>query len=158
MGDRLQLHIGRRSSACVVVPALLSVVAIVVGAWTGEPRAWSASWTVAALSALVGMLLARRHADPEHRARWTWWSCAAACWVAGQGIWGVQAKLGWSASPSLADVTWWAYAILMVGGLLRTRDGSRPVRVVAIVEVVPLIAAAMAMTFAELWDEAAASS
>jgi diguanylate cyclase (GGDEF)-like protein len=158
MGNRTQLPVGWRSSACPVVLALISVAAIIVATWTGYSWAWSVSWTVGALSALAGTILARRHAAPVHRARWTWWSAAAACWVGGQAAWGVQTELGVTSSPNVADLAWWCFAIFVVCGLLRTRDGSRAVRIVAIVEVVPLIAAAMAMTFAELWDEAAASS
>ena len=44
-----------------------------------------------------------------------------------------------------------------MGGLLRTRERSRSARVVALVEVLPLIAAVMALTFAQLWDDAAGS-
>ena len=71
--------------------------------------------------------------------------------------WDLFAITGTPASPHLADVGWWAFAVLVVGGLLRTRERSRSARVVALVEVLPLIAAVMALTFAQLWDDAAGS-
>jgi diguanylate cyclase (GGDEF)-like protein len=143
----------------VGVPAVVSVLAVAIAVGLrGEGGApWKVAWTAAALSALAGMLAARRCSLPAHRGRWTWWAAAVACWLAGEMAWNVFAATGAPPSPNLADAGWWAFAILVIGGLMRTRDGSRGVRIVALVEVLPLIVAAMALTFAELWGTAAAS-
>ena len=149
-----------RDAVAVGLPAALAVAATALaalgGAWAG--MLWGVAWTTAAASALAGMVVARHAAAPRDRGRWTWWTAAAGCWLGGQLAWDAFAELGIGPLANLADAAWWAFAALVVGGLLRTRDGSRTVRVVALVEVVPLVAAAMALTFAELWDQAAASS
>ena len=146
--------------AAVAVPAAVAAAALL---WTAaQPAdltlAWNVAWTAAALAALAGMLAARRHARGRMRARWTWWAAATACWLAGQIAWDLLPVTGWSESPNIADAGWWAFALLMIAGLLVSPGTSRAVRLLALLEALPLIAAAMALTFSELWDDAAASA
>jgi diguanylate cyclase (GGDEF)-like protein len=82
---------------------------------------------------------------------------AAGSWLAGQLAWDVSSVAGVAPSPSAADVAWWGFAILVIAGLLRPARGSRAVRLVMFVEALPVAAAAMALTFAWLWSDAAAS-
>jgi len=158
--DREPAYTRGRDAASVALPAAVAVAATVIaalgGAWADY--AWGVAWTTAAASALAGMVVARRAAAAPERGRWTCWTAAAACWLAGQLAWNALTLTGGGAFGTLADAAWWAFAVLVIGGALRTRDGSGTVRMVALVEVVPLIAAAMALTFAELWGQAAASA
>jgi diguanylate cyclase (GGDEF)-like protein len=150
----------RRAAIGVGVPALVAVAAMVAaGVATGGTRsaAWSVAWTAGALSALVGMLAAHA-SDGERRSRWTFWAAAAAAWTAGQLAWDVYSVTGSPPSPNLADAGWWGFAVLVIAGLLRPGAGSRTVRVVVFVEALPLIAAAIALTFSQLWTTADASS
>ena len=143
--DREPAYTRGRDAASVALPAALAVVATVIaalgGAWADY--AWGVAWTTAAASALAGMLVARRAAAAPERGRWTCWTAAAACWLAGQLAWNALTLSGGGAFGTLADAAWWAFAVLVIGGALRTRDGSGTVRMVALVEVVPLIAAAV---------------
>jgi diguanylate cyclase (GGDEF)-like protein len=150
---------GIRTLWIVVVPAVLAVIAM-VAARVGAPAAaaWDVAWTASAASALAGMLLARGRAQRESLGRWTLWVAAAACWLGGQLFWDLFGIVGSPPSPNLADVGWWGFAILVVAGMVRAPAASRAVRLVAVAEAVPLIAAAMSLTFAELWSHAAASS
>jgi diguanylate cyclase (GGDEF)-like protein len=145
--------------AGVAISAALAAGAMLWTAATAAAStlAWNVAWTAAAVSALAGMLAARSGAAGPMRARWTWWAAATACWVGGQIAWDLLPVTGWVASPNIADAGWWAFALLMIAGLLASPVTSRAVRLVAIAEALPLIAAAMALTFAELWDDAAAS-
>lgn len=146
--------------AAVAIPAAVAAAALLWTAATpADPTvAWNVAWTAAALSALTGMLAARRRAGGWMRARWTWWVAATACWLGGQVAWDLLPVTGWIESPNIADAGWWAFALLMIAGLLASPETPRAVRLVAILEALPLIAAAMALTFAELWDDAAASA
>jgi diguanylate cyclase (GGDEF)-like protein len=83
---------------------------------------------------------------------------ASAAWLAGQLAWDVYGVIGFPQSPSVADAGWWAFAVLAMMSVLRMADKPRYGRPAAIVEKVPLIAAAIALTTAELWRTAAASS
>ncbi|HTW11097.1 MAG TPA: diguanylate cyclase [Solirubrobacteraceae bacterium] len=119
---------------------------------------WDVAWTSAAVAATLGTLCARQAALPENRFRWTLWTAAAAFWLAGQIGWNVFGITGFPQSPNVADVCWWSFAVLVVLSLRNKRSSSRSVHVVALVEVVPLIAAAVALSVAELWHDAAVSA
>ena len=149
----------RHRRLLVVLPAAVSVAGIAVAVTWPRARTagWDAAWTAAALSALAGMVSARRAADASQRARWTCWALATASWTAGQLAWDAAPLLGSPGSPSLADIGWWGFAALVIAGLVRNSPGPRAVRLVALVEAVPLIAAAVALTFAELWERASSS-
>jgi diguanylate cyclase (GGDEF)-like protein len=143
----------------VVLPAALALVAMVASRLPGaSTAAWDVAWTAGAAAALAGMASARAAAGDEHRGRWTCWTLAAAFWLAGQVAWDSFGIFGSPPSPSAADVCWWAFAVLVIAGLLRTRGRSHAMWVLAVVEKLPLIAAVMALTFAELWSDAASSS
>jgi diguanylate cyclase (GGDEF)-like protein len=145
-------------SLAVLVPAFAAVGAVVAGYALDAVWAWDAAFTAAALSALAGMALGRRSAEPGERDRWTWWVLAAACWVVGQIGWDVFAVVGSPPSPNLADYGWWAFAVLVVLGLVRLPAApSTTVRLVAVVEALPLVVAAVALTFSQLWPAADAS-
>jgi diguanylate cyclase (GGDEF)-like protein len=142
----------------VLVPIGVAFVAVGVAYVPGwSVPAWDVAWTTAAIAALAGTLLARTSADPVSRSRWTLWALASACWLVGQMAWNVYGVIGFPSSPSLADAGWWAFAVLVIVSLLRV-PGPRGVRLVALVEAVPLFGAASALGVAELWPAVTASS
>src|SRR4051794_7852054 len=100
--------------AGVAVPTSIAVVAVAVGVLTRRPAPWDVAWTAAAVSALAGMVVARNAATGPDRRRWTWWTAASAAWLAGQIAWDVYSISGAPASPNLADVGWWAFALLVI--------------------------------------------
>lgn len=67
---------------------------------------WSVAWIMAAASALVGMLGARRVATDAMRLRWTLWVAATWCWLTGQLVWDVLVLLDSPLSPNPADAAW----------------------------------------------------
>jgi diguanylate cyclase (GGDEF)-like protein len=137
-----------------VLGALIAVLAAAcryAGVDGGSGICFDIAWTGSALSAMCGALAARRRALPGNRARWTLWSLAGAAWLAAQVAWDVYGVIGFPASPNLADLGWWAFALLMMAGMLRARGASRAMRVVAVLESVPLVSAAIAFAVAELW-------
>src|SRR5436190_8337566 len=149
----------RRPSAlsvfvAVAAPAMLAAAWGVVPATAG----WNTAFTSAAAAALAGMASARRAASGEQRDRWSWWMAAAAAWLMGQLFWDLFSDIGFPASPNLADVGWYAFAALVIAGLLRAPGRSRAQRAFAFLEVLPLIAAALALIYAELWPDALAST
>src|SRR5690242_6442141 len=107
-------------------------------------RHWDLAWTSAAVSALGGMIAARHCAPAGERARWTWWMAAAAAWLIGQVAWDVFAVKGTPPSPNLADAGWYSFALLVMAGLVGTRSTSRTLRLVTLLEALPLIVAATA--------------
>ena len=73
-------------------------------------------------------------------------------------MWNVYGVTGFPQSPNLADAAWWGFAVLVMVSLIRSRARSRSVRVVALVETLPVLAAAVALSVAGLWQDASASS
>ena len=132
--------------------AVLTVVATLTAAWglVNTTAAWNTAFTASAACALAGMLAARHASAAEHRYRWGCWTAAAALWVAGQLAWDLYSVIGFPSSPNVADACWYGFAVLIMAGLLRAPAASRAARAVAVVEALPLVAAAMALTFAEL--------
>src|SRR5215216_5142646 len=145
--------------AAVTVGAAVAVAAMAIARL--QPSApdlwWDISWTAAGLAAVCGMIAARSRAAPRQRERWTLWMLAAVSWLGGQLAWDLFSVIGAPGSPNASDIGWWGFALLVIAGLVRARTSSGLVRLVALVEDLPLITAVMALTFAELWDEAAAS-
>src|ERR671935_282 len=79
------------------------------------------------------------------------------------GLQGEAAARHWSlvaaASAAVACLAMLAtLALLAMIGVVRAPGASRSVRVVALVEALPLVVAAVALTFAQLWPAASASS
>jgi diguanylate cyclase (GGDEF)-like protein len=145
-------------SLAVLLPAFTALGAMAAGYVLDAAWAWDAAWTAAAVSAAAGMALGRACAAPSERERWTWWVAAAAAWLIGQLAWDLFGVIGSPASPNVADFGWWAFAVLVIFGLIRLPTApSRAVRVVALVEALPLIFAAVALTFAQLWPAVDAS-
>jgi diguanylate cyclase (GGDEF)-like protein len=141
----------RRTSALAV--ALLSAIAL-----AAVPAGfWNVAWTAAALAALGGMLAARHAAPADERARWTWWSAATAAWLLGQLAWDWFSVHGGPPSPNLADAGWFSFALLVMGGLVGTRNTSRTLRLLAVAEALPLIVAVTALTFSGIWPSALSS-
>src|SRR5689334_16351538 len=138
----------------VGIPAVLSLVAMALAkltsAWT---LWWDVAWTAAATSGLVGTLQARRVAVGPHRSRWTLWAAAVGAWMFGQLAWDVFGITGTPSSPNPADLGWWAFAVLVMLSIVRTPAQSRALRVVAAVEVLPVIAAGAALAFGLLWPD-----
>src|SRR5215218_2573029 len=139
--------------ALAALAAVIAAAAMIAATWgaLAAGTGWNAAFTAGGLSALFGMLAARRASVPEHRYRWSCWTVAAGCWVAGQLAWDVFSVVGFPGSPNVADFGWYAFAVLVAAGLLRSPGDSRAARAVALVETLPLIAAVTALTFAELW-------
>jgi diguanylate cyclase (GGDEF)-like protein len=147
--------------AATVLTGIVALVAMLVGLLVDHRVAiWNASWTAAALSAFGGMLLARASSPASARRRWTWWAAAAGAWVLGQIAWDVYAAStsGIPASPNLADAGWWSFALLVIAGLLGPIGRSAAERAVALVEALPIIGAAMALSYALLWPDASHST
>ena len=139
--------------APAAIAAVIAMAAMTAATWGGMGvAAWNTAFTAGAVCALFGMLAARTASVPEHRYRWGCWVAAAACWLAGQIAWDVYAVVGFPSSPNLADLGWYAFAALVVAGLLRSPARTKAERAVALVEALPLIAAVAALTFAELWE------
>jgi diguanylate cyclase (GGDEF)-like protein len=139
------------------VTAVLAMLGTRVGplsALTG----WDVAWTAAALAALAGTFAARQAAVPANRSRWTLWAAASACWLFGQLAWNVFGVIGFPSSPSLADLGWWAFAVLVIVSMSRNRAPSRTVRMVSRVETLPVIGAAVALCLASLWHDATVST
>ena len=146
------------ASAAVLAPLLVALAAMLasrLGAWSAG--CWDVAWTAAAVGALAGTLMARRNALEPNRGRWTIWALATACWLGGQIAWDVYGVIGFPQSPNIADVGWWAFALLVIASVLPLQ-GPRSMRLVTLVETVPLIAAAIAVSMGELWSAAASSS
>jgi diguanylate cyclase (GGDEF)-like protein len=150
----------RRLELSTVTTGAVALVALLAGlAWpTIVDAAFGIAWTAGGLCALVGLLGARRSAAGEARATWTWLAAAALAWLLGQLAWDVFAVVGSPPSPNIADVGWWAFAVLVVIGVLQAPGRGRGARAVAYAEALPLVAAAMALTCALLWSHVADSA
>ena len=159
----MQLPVGANAwkgpSRFVVASGVVAVVAM-LASWAGVSAVlcWNVAWTAAAVGALVGVLLGRAGASGVNRVRWTLWSAAAACWLLGQLAWDLFAVVGLPASPNVADAGYWGFAVVVIVSMLRASGRSRPLFAVTVAETLTLIAAAMALTFAELWLDASHSS
>src|SRR5947209_469272 len=116
--------------------ACAAIAAALLGAPSGA--AWDVAWTASSIGALAGTAAARRYADASVRSRWTWWTAATACWLIGQLAWDLFGVIGAPDSPNLADIGWWAFAIVATVGVAHARQRSRRLRLVAWVEALPL--------------------
>jgi diguanylate cyclase (GGDEF)-like protein len=145
----------------VIAPAVLALAAMAIGHLTSSGTLWwDTAWTSAAVSATGGTLLGRRAATPCNRGHWTLWAIASGCWVFGQLGWdlfSITSAAHVPSSPNIADFSWWAFAILVTLSLVRMRTRSRALLIVGAAEVLPVTAAAAALTFALLWHDAGAS-
>jgi diguanylate cyclase (GGDEF)-like protein len=148
-----------KSSQLVAVPAAVALFAMALAYLGGGTTLWwDVAWTAAALSAVIGTLVARRAATGADRTRWTLWAAAAASWLFAQVAWDIYGVVGLPASPNVADFGWWSFAVLLILSILRMRTHSRALRAVAAAEVLPVIVAATALTFALLWDDVNSST
>src|SRR5437763_11861381 len=157
-----QLHRVKSSSRSVwlvAAPAGVALLAVALAYLTAAAAlCWDVAWTAASASALIGTLLAWRGATGAHRSRWGLWAAATGCWLFGQLAWKLFGIIGSPASPNPADLGWWAFALLVMLSIVRMPTQSRALRRVAAAEVLPVIAAAAALTFAELWHDVDASA
>src|SRR5947209_2660798 len=141
----------RLGLAAVVVSAVVAVGAMAASRLVHAPvLLWDIAWSAAGCSALGGTILGRLRATGEHHFRWTMWVAACGCWLFGQLAWNLYGA-NVPPSPNLGDAGWWGFAVCATIGVLRTPARSRSMRPLAMLETVPLIAAAMALTSAELW-------
>jgi len=138
----------------VAVPAGLAIAGMALAELTRFTTiCWGFAWTAAAVSALTGTLLARRAATGWDRSRWTLWAAATGCWLFGQVLGDLFSFTGKPASPNPGDLGYWAFAVIVMLSIVRMPTSSRALRTVATVEVLPVIAAATALTFALLWRD-----
>jgi diguanylate cyclase (GGDEF)-like protein len=157
MEDREIQPVARGARTVVVGPIVGAIAAMAASAFTAPGVCWDVASTLSSVAALVGTILARGRAAPGNRARWSLWAAASAAWLAGQIAWDVYGLTGFPQSPNLSDIGWWAFALLAIAGILRIPGASRSARAAAFLETLPLIVAAIALTFAELWNTAADS-
>jgi diguanylate cyclase (GGDEF)-like protein len=159
MLDRPMQRTWRASLVAAAASGALAVAAMLLACLHASASLflWDVSWTAAAVAALIGTLAARSRALPRQRERWTIWTLATLSWLVGQIAWDVYSIAGSPQSPNATDVGWWGFAILVVVGLARARTSSGLVRLVTLIEALPLTTAVMALTLAEFWDEAIAS-
>jgi diguanylate cyclase (GGDEF)-like protein len=121
----------------------------------GAPAVWwGVAWTSAAVSALTGTLLARRSAPDGSRGRWTLWAAASGAWLCGQVLADVYWFAGAPGCPNPKDLFMWAFAVLVMVSVVRMPARSRSLRAVMAAELLPMIGAAIALTFALLWHGA----
>jgi hypothetical protein len=158
MEKRRRITSARWPVWAVAMPAALAAVALVLAYLTpASALCWDVAWTASALAAVIGTLLARREAIGTHRSRWTLWAKATGCWLFGQLAWDLFGIIGSPASPNPADLGWGAFAVLVMLSIVRMPAQSKALRMVTAAEVLPVIAAAAALTFAELWHDVDAS-
>ena len=153
---------GRRRhflSVAVTAPLVVALAAV-VGRYCGlnAGACYNVAWTASALTATIGTVAARRRARPENRRRWTLWAAASGCWLFGQLMWDVYANIGFPSDPNLADVGWWGFALLFMVSMLHFPRAERSILVVAAVETVPLICAAISLCLALFWGPATRSA
>src|SRR3954454_8326196 len=122
-----------RWSALALVSAAVAVVAMLATPALPDGLAFDTAGTAAAVTAVGGGLAARRTAQGAERGRWSWWTAAAASWLLGQLGWNLFAVAGTPASPNLADLGWWGFAVLVMIGLLHAPRRSGTLRLVAVV-------------------------
>ncbi len=147
-----------RVTTGVAVPLVVALAAMIASRFgLAAGVGFDIAWTASALSASIGALAARSRARADNRGRWTLWSLAAGSWLFGQLAWDVYGVIGFPASPNIADLGWWGFAVLVMASMLRLPAGPRSVRIVALLESVPLIFAAVALCLAVLWSTAAVS-
>jgi len=147
-----------RAHLIVLAPLAVALAAMLASRLGGgAAMSWDVAWTAAGVSALAGTLMARRRALPLNRTRWSLWAMAAGAWLAGQLAWDVYGVTGFPRSPNLTDLGWWAFAVFAMASVLRMADRPQGGRLAAVVDSAPLIAAAIALTTAELWRTAVAS-
>ena len=139
-----------------VIAACAVVAAYLLPGWSAAE--WDIAWTAAAAAAVSGMLLARRASTGRQRRRFTLWAIAASCWLGGQLLWNLYSVVGFPQSPNLADVGWWGFAAVITVSLIGSDVRSRSVRAVVLSETLPAMAAAVALTVAELWHDASVST
>ena len=148
------------TAVLVWLPAVVALAAMVLSwaGWASSLVCWDVAWTAASLSAFFGTLAARRVAAPANRERWTLWAVACGLWVFGQVAWNLYGVIGFPSSPNVADVAWWAFAVVAMISLLRNPAARGRIRLVVAVETFPVIGAAVALVFAALWGDVASSA
>jgi|SRR5579884_52063 len=151
----VQRPIARRLVVGVTAPIAVAIGAMLAD-YAGLPGAacFDVAWTAAAVSAVIGMLAARSRAKTANRLRWTLWALAAGAWLAGQLAWDLYGIIGFPSSPNAADAGWWLCALLIIASMLRLPRSPRSIQVVAAVESIPLIFAAIALCVGELFSAA----
>ena len=130
MTDLVRLLVGanasRGTSRYVLASGAVAVAAILASAaGASATLCWNVAWTAAAVSAITGVLLGRAWARGANRRRWTLWSAAAGCWLIGQLAWDLFAVVGLPASPNVADIGYWGFAVLVIVSMLRVPGRSR---------------------------------
>jgi diguanylate cyclase (GGDEF)-like protein len=145
---------------CVVLATAVAAVALVL-AYVVHGHAslmLDVAWTASAVSALGGMLVARRASTGRQRRRFAMWAAASGCWLVGQLFWDLYGVIGFPESPSPGDAAWWGFAVLVTASLIRSDARSRSVRVVMLAETLPAMIAAISLTIAELWRHVVTST
>jgi PAS domain S-box-containing protein len=152
---------GRTVVRLVVALSVAGLAATVVSFFLeGLPQgiAINGGWLTLALAASIGIAAARRRAAPPIRPAWTLLLVGMLAWTAGEMLWVLWLFVPMPASPNLADLTWYAFAILAGLGLHRMGRGAKADRAVARVEVLPLVAAVFALVAALVWTKVGQSA
>jgi diguanylate cyclase (GGDEF)-like protein len=152
--------VGRRLSALLLALALVAVVAGTAEYLVAiSARVWlaNAAWVISSLVAIVGVYACRRRSAPRDRAGWALllWGCGA--WLVGELFWIAYGLVGYPSSPNAADLSWLAFAIFAVLGVLRLGAVARG-RPVPWLELAPLVIAVCALLSALLWSDLRSSA
>jgi diguanylate cyclase (GGDEF)-like protein len=110
----------------------------------------SVVWTLAAVAAVCGALARVRRSDPADRTAWRIVLAACTTWLVAQLLWDVFVLTSFPASPNPSDVLWLLFAVL--SGIGVRRLAARRSRLLATLELLPLVIAVCALLAAFLWD------
>jgi PAS domain S-box-containing protein len=147
----------RALSAAVAAASALAMG--IAYTWHGAALEGSTvSWTLAGIFAVLGVASARRRAPAEQRRGWSILLAGSVAWLGAEVAYNVYALVGFPASPNLADIGWFAYAICTTVAVTRLIPASPSARRVAALERLPLLVATGALVVALSADAAATSA
>jgi PAS domain S-box-containing protein len=120
---------------------------------TGSAQAWAINggWMVLGVAVVTALAGTRRRVAPAARRPWTLLLAGAVCWAFGEALWVLWLVVPVPSSPNLADLGWYAFAILTAVGLHQYARGAQPQAWVVRAEIAPIAAAACALVAALVW-------
>jgi PAS domain S-box-containing protein len=132
-------------------------IAFAVFGAAAHPWAVDASWTTAALFAMLGVAMARRRASGAERRAWSYVLAGTGFWLAGQLAWDVRLLTGGPLFPGPADTGWLAFPVLASIGLYRFVRLDAHARRLAQLETLPIMVAVATVLWALLQGSAEVS-